>query len=146
MRHVLLIATVVPLFTLTGCGGPTAPSFVELQQDSARWASHHLTKYAYDFETTGFFNNLTGQVIHLVVLDDTVRSAVFVATGDTVPVPAAGFSTVNGLFDRAFAALNAGTLAGIQIDSMLSYPRRIDITGPPDAGGSIVASNLQPLP
>jgi len=122
MRRILLAAVVMPLLALPACSGPTAPSLDDLQRERALWASHNLTKYSYDFEMVGFFNNLSGKLIHLVVLSDTVRSAVFVATGETVPVPAAILYTIDGLFDQATEGIHRGTLARVQVDSRLSYP------------------------
>jgi hypothetical protein len=52
---------------------------------------------------------------------------------------------VDGLFNLALGAADGGDLTAIQFDSALRFPRRIDIAGPPDASGSLFASNLQPL-
>jgi hypothetical protein len=144
-RHIMLIAIVIPLTTLLGCGA-TTPSETELEVDRTRWASHHLTNYAYDYRTSGFFDNLAGQTVHLVVLGDTLRSAVVVATGDSLPVPNQALATINEMFDLAISNRERGSLAGIEFDQVLGYPRRIDISGPADAAGSIMASSLQPLP
>ena len=144
MRNTLLVATVIPLGMLLGCG-VTTPSVIELEQGRSRWAGHHLTNYEYDYEMSGFFNRLSGQTVHVVVISDTIRTAVLVASGDTIPVPNASLATVDRLFAQAIAAREAGTLAGIQLDPVLGYPRRININGPPDASGSINVSHLKPL-
>ncbi|MEP6573190.1 MAG: DUF6174 domain-containing protein [Gemmatimonadota bacterium] len=122
------------------------PSVPTIQHFQALWAAHHFTKYTYDSETTGFFNNLSGQAFRIVVLGDTVRSAQSIATGDSVPLAVTKFTTIDGLFAAAITALNAGTLTNGAFDPSLSFPTRLDISGPPDASGSIFASNLQVLP
>lgn len=146
MRHGLPSSATLLILALTACGGPTAPSAVELEQDRATWANHNLTRYAYDYEETGFFNNLAGQVVHLVVLGDTINSATVVATGAAVPLPDSRLTTIDGLFARAMAARDAGILTDLELDPVFNYPRRIELSGPPDASGAITAFNLQPLP
>jgi Family of unknown function (DUF6174) len=146
VRLRLSTALLAPALLLPACGGPTAPSVVEIEQAQARWATHRLTRYVYDFETSGFFNTLDGKTIHLVIIADTVRSAVFAATGDPVPVPAATLATVDTLFARALAARDAGALMSAEFDPQLGYPTRLQISGPPDASGAILASNLQLAP
>ncbi len=146
MRCLRHIASAASLALLASCADAMAPTGSQIEQFRASWASHQLTRYAYDLEITGFNISWAGQLVHLVVLNDTVRSATYVATGDSVPVPPATFSTIDGLFAQAIAARSAGTLAGIQFDSTFSYPREIDLTGPPDASGSVTASNLALLP
>jgi hypothetical protein len=146
VRLRLFPALLGSILLLPACGGPTAPSVAEIEQAQARWATHRLTRYVYDFETTGFFTTLEGKTIHLVVIADTVRSAVFAGTSDPVPVPAASLATVDTLFARAIAAREAGALTSAEFDPQLDYPTRLQISGPPDASGAILASNLQPVP
>ena len=146
MRLRLSTALLGSVLLLPACGGPTAPSVMEIEQAQARWATHRLTRYVYDFETTGFFTTLEGKTIHLVVIADTVRSAVFVETNDPVPVPPTSLATVDTLFARAIAAQEAGALTSAEFDPQLGYPTRLQISGPPDASGAILASNLQPVP
>jgi hypothetical protein len=135
------------LIGLTACAGnPTGPSVADLQSAQAEWSSHHLTRYAYRYETTGFLLAFSGQAIRLVVLTDTVRSAQFVVTNDSVPVQPATLPTIDALFNLAIAARQNGTLTSVQFDSTYSYPARIVVSGPPDASGSIAASNLELLP
>lgn len=129
-----------------GCSGSTDPQGDQVTRQRALWAAHSLTKYSYDYEQTGFFNNLAGHVIRLVVLGDTVRSAVFVATGESVPGPAMRFPIVDSLFAEASRAAENHSLTAIEFDPQLGYPVRMDLAGPPDASGSIFASHLQPLP
>jgi hypothetical protein len=132
---------------LAGCrSGPTAPSLTDLQRAHAAWTAHHLTRYAYRYMTTGFFNTLDGQAIRLVVLADTVRSAQFVATNDSVPVAPATLPTIDALFTLAITAREGGTLVAAQFDSILEYPTRLELSGPPDASGVIVASSIELLP
>jgi hypothetical protein len=132
---------------LASCrGGPTATSLTDLQRAQAAWTAHHHTRYAYRYMTTGFSTNLDGQAMRLVVLADTVRSAQFVATNDSVPVVPATLPTIDALFTLAIAAQNAGTLAAAQFDATFGYPARLQISGPPDASGVILASNIELLP
>jgi hypothetical protein len=108
--------------------------------------AHSLTRYAYRYETIGFFSALDGQAIRLVVLADTVRSAQFVATNDSVPGAAASLPTINALFAMAITARENGRLVDAQFESTLGYPTRLEFSGPPDASGIIVASDIEPLP
>ena len=139
------------LIGVLGCvaacaGGPTAPYLADIQQAEAAWSAHHLTRYAYRYEVTGFLNAFAGQPIRLVVLGDTVRSAQFVGTGDSVPADPATFPTIDALFSLAIAARQGGTLSAVTFDSTLSYPARLELSGPPDASGAIEASSVEFLP
>jgi hypothetical protein len=96
--------------------------------------------------TTGFLSTLDGQAMRLVVLADTVRSAQFVATNDSVPVVAATLPTIDSLFALAIAARVAGTLVAAQFDSAFGFPARLQLSGPPDASGVVVASDIELLP
>jgi hypothetical protein len=125
---------------------PTAPSVADLRRAQAEWTAHNLTRYAYRYMTTGFSTTLDGHAIRLVVLGDTVRSAQFVATNDSVPVVPATLPTIDALFALAIAAREGGTLLAAQFDSVLRFPTRLELSGPPDASGVIVASNFEPLP
>lgn len=84
--------------------------------------------------------------MRLVVLSDTVRSAQFVATYDSVPVEPATLPTIDALFAVAIAARENGRLTAVDFDSTYGYPSRIVIAGPPDASGTVIASNLELLP
>ncbi len=145
-----LAATVGLALVVGGAGGcrdnPTGPSVADLQAAQANWATHHLTRYAYRYMTTGFFNTLDGQAIRLVVLADTVRSAQFVATNDSVPVVPATLPTVDALFTLAISASRAGTLVRVEFDPTFGYPTRLKLSGPPDAAGDIFASDIELLP
>lgn len=134
--------------TLVGlsCDSPTGPSVETVVQHQAAWATHNLSRYAYQYEITGFFNTLEGKAIRLVVLGDTVRSATFVATGDSVPVAPSLLPTIDKLFEQAIAAATDNTLTGVTFDPTFSYPLQMDLAGPPDAGGSVFASHLELLP
>ena len=80
--HLLLIAAIAGI---TGCGDSlTGSQLSEIQSAQANWTSHNLGRYAYRYTTTGFFNAFDGRQMRLVVLTDTVRSAQFVATNDSV--------------------------------------------------------------
>lgn len=123
--------------------GPTAPSLIDIERAEAQWSAHNLTRYAYQYETT-CCNALSGQAIRLVVIGDTVRSAQFVATNDSVPV--AFLPTIDGLFALAITLREEGRLAGARFDPTFGYPARLEISGPPDASGVILASNIELLP
>ena len=146
MRCLRPFASVGGLVLLASCASSTAPTWSQIEQFRAAWSSHHLTRYAYDLEITGYSIIWAGRPIHLVVLGDTVRSANYVATGDSVPVAPTTFQTIDGLFAQAIAARRAGTLVDIRFDLALSYPTEIVVSGLPDASGAVTASNLQPLP
>jgi hypothetical protein len=145
MRATSPIRVILASLLLTACEhAPTAPGPQDVFQERSLWSAHRLTRYAYVYEVTGFFINFAGHPIRLVVLADTVRSATDMTTGDSLP--ATIFPTLDGLFDKAIAALSAGTLTAITYDSTFSYPTRMDLAGPPDASGSILASSLELLP
>src|SRR6266550_5771654 len=97
-----------------GCSGSTDPQVDQVTRQREMWAAHNLSKYSYEYELTGFFTNIAGRVIRLVVLTDTVRSAVFVATGESVPGPAARFPIVDSLFAQASRAAQGHTLTVIE--------------------------------
>ncbi|MEO8201774.1 MAG: DUF6174 domain-containing protein [Gemmatimonadota bacterium] len=146
MHPIPRVAVVLPMLALFACNDSAAPSVLDLQESRARWAHLHLTTYVYDFGMTGFFNNMSGHVFHVTVREDTVRSAVDLATGDSLPLLQAGVPTIDALFEQAIAARNSGTLSDIQFDPIMRYPHVISLMGPPDASGSLAASHLQPLP
>lgn len=125
---------------------PTAPTQTDLQRAQAAWKARGFSRYAYRYETVGFFNAFDGRVMRLVVLSDTVRSAQFVATNDSVPVAPATMPTIDALFARAIAASVSGTLVSVTFDPILGYPTVIELSGLPDARGSILASAIEFLP
>ena len=116
-----------------------------VQRYQAAWETHQLSSYVYDFKTIGFTTALDGQTFHLLVVADTVRSAVNLATGESFPQPSL-FPSVDQLYDQALAGARTGDLSDIQVDTQLSYPLLLVYKGFPDASGSIVCSNLQPVP
>ena len=138
---------VVSLVLLVGPACHRAPVAVQpggIQTERAIWQAHDLGRYAYVYETTGFLIAWSGRPVRLVVIDDSVTSAQDVATDSMLP--AAAFPTIDELFARALAAQSEGSLLAIAFDSTFAYPSRIDLAGPPDASGSIRASDLQLLP
>jgi hypothetical protein len=74
-----------------------------------------------------------------------VQSAVFVADSEPILAPASSFPTIDQLFERAEAASAGGTLTGITFNPHFHFPTEMDISGPPDASGSVLASNLHPI-
>jgi hypothetical protein len=132
---------------LAGCAhAATSLPLSDIQRAQAVWKAHHLTRYAYRYETMGFSTNLDGQEMRLVVLGDTVRSAQFVATNDSVPVLPSILPTIDALFAMAVAADRAGTLVAAEFDSTFGYPTRLQLSGLPDASGVIIASTIELLP
>lgn len=135
------------LLVMAGCGGSTlvAPSSISVHR--ARWVAHNLTRYAYDYTLgTGFLITFAGHKIHLVVFDGAVQSATDETTGQALAVTPGQWPTIDALFDDAEQAERAGALLGVKYDGTLDYPTEIDVSGPPDASGSIFASGLQPVP
>jgi hypothetical protein len=128
------------LIALMACSDSSGPNTSQIQAQQASWRSHFIRDYQYLYEQTGF-----NKTIRVIVLGDTVRGASDTLTGDSIPIAWGVVPTVDGLFSMALGAADGGTLSTIQFDQALGYPRRIDIAGPPDASGSIFASNLQLL-
>lgn len=139
-------ALLLVTLALPACRESTSLEPSDIPAHRTLWQSQRLSDYAYDYEVTGFFINYEGKVIHLTVRADTVRSAVFVATGQPVGGSPATFPTINGLFDRAEAAVRANVLTDILFDPRTGFPLRMDLAGPPDASGSVFASHLEPFP
>jgi len=132
---------------VAACGEPGAPivTLSMVRAHRASWSAHALTSYAYEYKSTGFFICCThGQNIRLVVRNDTVVSAVIIATGQAVPGSPTQFPTIDALFDRAELQVVAGRLSAIAFDGLLDYPTRMDIGGPPDASGSLFAAHVEP--
>ena len=140
------LAVPVLLAGALACSSPAGPTLSDLQQAQAQWASHHLTRYAYRYEINGFFNALDGRTLRLVVITDTVRSAQFVSTNDSVPVTASTLPTIDALFATAASLLQEGRLTAVEFDPSFGYPTRLTVAGPPDASGVITASGIELLP
>lgn len=134
------------LLLLTGCHDPTSVQSSELAARRALWEAHGLTSYEYDYMLTGFFIQFAGHRIHLVVRDGAVQSATDLTTGQTLAVTPQRWPTIDDLFDDAQRAADAGALTNVLFDGQLDYPSEIDVSGPPDAGGSVFAAGLVALP
>lgn len=135
------------LACVSGCSTTTTtdPLLSDLRQHQDAWDARKLTTYSYDYEQTGFFSAIDGRVIHLQVKANVVTSAVFKDTGAPAPGDPSGFPTIDGLFAQAETAAVNGDLTAVTYDSAYGYPSRIDISGVPDASGSIFASQLQSM-
>jgi hypothetical protein len=132
--------------SLARCGNPTGVRLDDVRLHRSIWLSQHVTSYTYVYEQTGFFMCcINGEPIAVVVRDDTVRSAIVVATGQSLPSPGPSF-TIDALFDQAEGAARNGMLHDVAYDPLLGYPTRIVIAGPPDAAGSLFGSGLEPVP
>ncbi len=139
------VAVIVLAVIAAGCSASTGPDRFDVQVHRAEWAAQGITNYEYDYLVTGFFIDYAGKPIRLTVRDGEVQSAVFVADSEPMLAPASSFPTIDQLFDRAEAASTRGTLTGIAFDPRLHFPTEMDISGPPDASGSVFASNLRPI-
>lgn len=152
MKPLTLIRRCVALLAgpLIACHAPTSPSAIvianptrgQILAQRAVWAAHGLTDYAYTYEFHAF-NAWADQAIRLGVRQDTVRSAVLMATGQVL-APPTGFPTIDKLFDLALTDATAGTLRVIAFDPVLGYPVQMQITAIPDALSWVEASALQP--
>lgn len=132
--------------TLVACGDPTGPTVDDVLTHRETWSAQRLSDYSYDYTVTGFFINWEGQVITLEVRNGSVASAVFASTGQPVPESPSQFPTIDRLFDQAEQAARDHTLQAIAFDPQLGYPRRMDLAGPPDASGSVLAIRVQHAP
>ncbi|MGH7591417.1 MAG: DUF6174 domain-containing protein [Gemmatimonadales bacterium] len=128
------------------CTGATAPTPLLIREHQAGWNTLRPAHYTYQYELTGFFNLLADQPMTLEVRSDTVRSAVFVATGDTVSGDPGFLPTIDTLFALALSLQTNAQLSAITFDPTYDYPTRMDVPGPPDAAGTVFASTLHVLP
>ena len=131
---------------ITACGQPTAPTSGDLAAHRTIWLEKAPSHYSYQYEITGFFNALDGKPMTLEVRQDTVRSATFTQTGQPVPGSPAGLPTVDDLFIFASNMLENHWLGSIVFDPRFGYPVQMDIDGPPDASGTVLATAFQQLP
>ena len=153
MKPLTLIRRCVALLagSLIACHAPTSPGAIvianptpgQILAQRTVWAAHGLTDYAYTYEFHAF-NAFADQTIRLGVRQDTVRSAVLMATGRVLAPPPDFFPTIDALFDLALADATAGSLRLIAFDPALGYPVHIQIAANPDALQGVEASALQP--
>jgi hypothetical protein len=139
-------AILVLAMPLAGCGLMSGPGLDDVLAARADWRAKGIHDYAYDYRSDGFFIGYDGRTIHLVVRGDSVVSAAYRDTGDPLPGPVSYLPTIDGLFERAIAALGGDGLDSISFDPRLGYPRFMRLDGPPDASGTVTAAGLQPLP
>ena len=136
---------VVALTALVACSGSGEPSTDQLLKELVlrgdAWTQRGITSYEYDYLITGFFTNIAGQKIHLVVRNGVVESGTVVSTGQPIANPAQ-WPTIDRLFATATAAASSNELRSLEFDSGLDYPTQIGLDGPPDASGTIYASSL----
>jgi len=147
-RPIHFSAMVATAALLAACQGVpitgTKPQSVAAAQ--ARWDALGVASYSYDFAQSGFFNACPTPV-HVVVQGDSVVSATAMATGQPMAHDQLAMCapTIEDLFQHALDAARRDGLAGIHYDPVSAYPLEVDISGPPDAGGSYFASGLNPL-
>lgn len=137
---------VLALLLIAGCHEPTSVQSSELALRRARWEAHGLTSYEYDYRLTGFFIQLAGHQIHLVVRGGAVQSATDLTTGQVLAVAPQQWPTIDDLFDDAQRAADSASLTRVLFDGTLDYPSEIDIAGPPDASGAEFATEVVALP
>jgi len=143
VQRFALIPGIIAVGLLAGCGDATAPSEDTILAHRASWSAQHLSDYSYIYEATGFFINTADKPISITVRNNAVASAVFAGTGDPVPGSPTNFPSIDQLFDQALAAARDHSLASITFDPNLGYPTRMELAGPPDASGSLLASQLE---
>jgi len=144
-RRPFPVLAALALLAAASCKAPTADDGTQLALHRTQWEAHGITSYQFDYLVTGFFIAWEGRHIRIVVRGDTVNAATFVDTGE----PAGSLTTwptIDELFDQAQRAAAAGTLRDARFDAQLDYPSEIDLAGPPDASGSLIVTQLQPLP
>ena len=149
VRRSLPIAPV--LIVMSACANPTAPgtapgsipSFQSIIAHRALWRAQNLTDYSYTYQFWAF-NRFAGQPLQLEIRDDTVRSVVVVATGDSINP--AYFPTIEALFDRALAAAKDRSLRRVAFDPVRGFPTHLGYATVPDGLSSQEASDLQPRP
>jgi hypothetical protein len=139
------LAVVAISVVAAGCSASTGPDRFDVPIHRAEWEAQRITNYEYDYLVTGFFIDYAGKPIRITVRGGEVQSARFVADSQPPLVPASSFPTIDQLFDRAEAASAGGTLTGITFDPRFHFPTEMDISGPPDASGSVFASNLHSI-
>ena len=144
LSHVRGVVAAGSLAALIGCSNPTEPtSVLNILEHRAEWTNQKLANYSYTYQYAAF-SVLAFQPLRVEVRQDTVRSVVVLATGDTVT--ATYFPTIDALFDRALAAAQNGSLTRIAFDPVRSYPTLLNYAALPDALSAQQASALQPLP
>ena len=141
-----LAALTLLAVALVACSDATGPTPEDVVAHRANWLAHNLTEYTYIYETRGFFISWEAQPIRVAVRNGVVVSATFVTTGEPASASPTDFPTIDKLFDQAADAAREHILLAISFDGQLSYPRRMDLDGPPDARGSLIATQVQPAP
>ena len=139
-------ALATAIVVLGACSNPTEISSNDISAHRARWSARGLTKYAYDYKVTGFLISYAGHDIHIVVLNGAVASATDMTTGQIAPGDPSSWPTIDKLFDEATQAAANGSLRDVKFDATFDFPSELDLSGPPDASGSVFATRLLLLP
>jgi hypothetical protein len=128
---------------MVACSSPTGPASQQsILAHRARWNAQNLTSYSYTYQFSAFIAT-ANQPLRVEVRQDTVRSVVVVASGDTLsPV---GFPTIDALFDRALHAAENGSLTRIAFDPRRGFPTLLGYDAIPDVLSSEQASAVEPL-
>lgn len=143
-HHHSPVALAVLAAFIAACSSSTGPtSVLNIRAHQAAWNGQKFMNYSYTYEFSAF-NALANQPLRLEVRQDTVRSVVVLATGDSID--ATYFPTIDALFAQALTAELDGSLTHIEFDAVLGYPTRIPYSAVPDALSSQQASALELAP
>lgn len=132
---------VVLMSVLSGCSDLTGPeSFPEARQ---LWDTQGLSSYAYVTRQTCFCG-FSDEPKIVTVVNDQVVTVVEQRTGASVPVE--GWSTVEGLFERAESAAANDRLTESRFHPTLGYPTLLEICcRANDSGVRHVITDLYPI-
>lgn len=131
---------------VVACSGPSPTDLkttADILAHQATWTHQGITSYSYTYEFTAF-NVYAYKPLLVVVRQDTVRSVVDSATGDSITPT--GFPTIDGLFENALTAAHDGILTHVEFDPVLGYPARLTYAVVPDGLSSEQASALRSAP
>ena len=137
---------IVVLAALVGaCADPTGSgtSIQNILLHRAVWSRQSIHDYSYTYEFAAF-NRFAYHPLQVEVRQDTVRSVVVLATGESIDPKY--FPTIGALFERALSAAKNGSLKRADFDASRGYPTVLSYAALPDALSSEQASALQPPP
>lgn len=140
----LILASAAAMLLAAGCREATGITTSELTAHRERWISFRPVIYEYDYRLSGFSTAFGGHRIHLAVYDGVVRSAMDLDMQQSLSVSPGQWPSIDDLYDETLEASRDGRLRAVRFDPAVDYPTQIDFSGPPDASGSVFASNLQP--
>ena len=145
-RLLVAVGIVPALMVAAACAdAPTSTKPNAIWAMQARWQARQITSYQYEFNQGAFFNACP-RPVRVYVGAGSVDSAFAISTGDKLAPAMLQMCavTIDGLFSRALSAAASGTLTKIRYDARYGYVAEMVISGPPDAGGFLAASSLEP--